>query len=267
MQFAQSCWSRAAEPEGRWQPGPPAPPGSPQFPGDLSGAGLAQPCCCTHLHTAAGRQRDGPGSSSLWDGRSRGHSVRGGAGHCCPGFAEGTSTPAANHASSIKSRPPTLGSWAAGCAAAGGCLPAAGAPRRAQQPRHCLGWCQQRWSPAREQREGLVASLQGFCIWEQLELLQDPPPRACAGTQCRPQGGGKGQHCRGLQTPRWGGPPSIPGAPLQRLGNQGCLRARRLGPLGAVQRFLVLGRCPSLPGRVPGGLHGSTVGAPRQAGR
>lgn len=37
-------------------------------------------------------------------------------------------------------------------------------------------------------------------------------------------GGLKGQHCCGLQTPRWGGPCRIPGAPVQRLGSQGCLR-------------------------------------------
>ena len=96
-------------------------------------------------------------------------------------------------------------------------------PRRAQQPRHCLGWCQQTWSLACKQREDLVVSLQGVSIWGQLELLQDPPPWACADTQLGTQGGGEGQHCCGLQTAPWGGPCSISRAPLQRLGIQGLL--------------------------------------------
>lgn len=219
---------------------------------------------------------EGPGSSDLGDRCKGGQSVQGKAGHCYVGFAVGTSAPATNRANSTKSGSQMLGSWAAGCAVARDCGPAACPAGRAQQPRHRLGWCQQRWSPACKQQEDLAASLQDVFIWGQLELLRDPPPWACAGTQPGAQGEGKGQHCCGLQTPSWGGPHRIPRAPLQRPGAQGCfcLRSGRdacspctgLGPTGAMKRFLVLGRCRSPPGLVPGGLPGPAVGVPQQAG-
>lgn len=205
-----------------------------------------------------------PGSSDLGD-RHKEDSVQGGAGHCCAGFAVGTSAPATSHVNSTNSKSQTLGSWAAGCAAAGGCPPTACPPGRARQPQHRLGWCQQRWSPSREQQERLVASLQGVSSWGQLELLQNPLPQACASVQPRAQGGNNGQHCCELQTPPCGGPHRIPGVLLQKPSIYVCLwvRSRQdarspcigLGPFRAIKSFLVLGRChSSLAGSLGGCL-------------
>ena len=120
----------------------------------------------------------------------------------------GTSALATNHANSTKSRSQTLGSWAAGCAAAGGCLPTACPPGRAQQARHHLGWCQQRRSPACKQAGGLGCISPG-CLYLRATGIT-PGPTATGLCQHPAWGTGRGQGTALL----WAADPSL-GWPMQ----------------------------------------------------